>query len=172
MEQEKRYELLIKIITALVTLATVIIGVWQFNNGQRQVKEREIQQRKFEIDKMNNQASIETLTKFKEIQNKLYTEAASVISYLSIHADYTSPKYKENIDRFWQLYWVELSSVESTEVESAMIKFGGILEALETNKFSDIADQQPELKIAGYEVAQAIKKSARTWELPEGLKNK
>ena len=104
MDTEKRTELTIKIISSVITLATVVIGVWQFNAGQKEIKEREIQQRKFELEKMNNQAIIETLSKFKEQQNKLYIETTSVLSYLTVNNDFNSPKYKEKLERFWQLY--------------------------------------------------------------------
>jgi hypothetical protein len=169
MDSEKKIDASIRILSAVITLATVIVGVWQFNRGQREMKEREIEQRKFEIEKMNNQASIETLTKFKEMQNKLYTETTSVISYLTIQRDHQSSKYKEKIDRFWQLYWVELSFVETKEVEGAMVKFGRLLQELQENNFADMSAKQSQLRIAGYEVAQAIKSSAKSWSLPEQL---
>ena len=171
MDSEKRIDITIRILSAVITLATVVVGVWQFNKGQSEMKEREIEQRKFELEKMNNQASIETLTRFKEMQNKLYTETTSVISYLTIHKDYHSTKYKEKIDRFWQLYWVELSFVETKEVEGSMVKFGRILEELQENNFADMPVRQSELRIAGYEVAQSIKASAKSWSLPEMLQN-
>ena len=74
------------------------------------------------------------------------------------------------MERFWQLYWVELSAVETREVESAMVTFGRHLQELQENRFSNFKEKQQDLKISSYELAQAIKKSASTWTLPEGLK--
>jgi len=167
MEIDKKIDILVKIGTQLLTLATVTIGVWQFNKGQNELKVREIAQRKFELTMLNNRATIETLSKFKELQNKLYIETTSVISYLTVNENHDSPLYKEKLERFWQLYWVELSSVETPEVETAMVHFGDVLKKVQNDKF---VDNQGELKKASYEVAQAIKKSASTWVLPEELK--
>ena len=36
----EKAELTMKIATALLTLTTVIVGVWQFNKGQEQIKEK------------------------------------------------------------------------------------------------------------------------------------
>lgn len=169
MDADKRIELTIKILTSVITLATVIIGIWQFNKGQAELKDREITQRKFELTKMNNQATIETLTKFKEMQNKLYGEAIEVVGYLTVHTDYESPKYKETLDRFWQLYWVGLSTVETPEVEQKMKDFGDLLKETKAVNLLTTEQQQTRLTNAGYYVAQAIKKSSRTWLLPESL---
>ncbi|HVE58389.1 MAG TPA: hypothetical protein VNB22_16270 [Pyrinomonadaceae bacterium] len=163
-------ELIAGIVTPLLALATVLIGIWQFNKGQRELKDREINQRNFELEKMNNQANLETLSKFKELQSKLYNETTSIIGYLAVSDDFKSAEYKAKLERFWQLYWVELSTVETEDVEDAMVEFGDILEELQDTKFKDFEDKQDDLKNAAYDVAQAIKESVRTWELPEGLK--
>jgi hypothetical protein len=170
MDSEKKTELTIKVASSILTLATVLIGIWQFNAGQREIKEREIEQRNFELSKMNNQATIEVLLRFKEIQTKQYIEATSVISYLTVNEDFFSKEYKNKLNRFWQLYWVELSAIETGDVERAMIKFGTMLQALQENNFKDFKDKHIELKSASYEIAQAIKKSANSWELPQSMK--
>ena len=160
---------MIELVGYMLTLATVIVGVWQFNKGQRELKEREIEQRNFELTKMNNQATIETLSKFKELQTKQYIEATSIVSYLTVNENFESQQHKDKLEKFWQLYWVELSAVETREVESAMVKFGNILKEVQDGNFKNFKEKQKELKNSGYEVAQAIKKSANTWDLPEGL---
>ncbi len=169
MDAEKKTELSVKVFTAVLTLATVIIGVWQFNKGQKEIKEREIVQRNFELTKMSKQASLDALAKFKEIQNQKYVEAAGVVSYLAVSEDFESAEYKARLKRFWQLYWVELSSVETAEVESAMVHFGDVLKALEESHFKNFKESKPALNATSYAVAQAIKKSAKTWALPDGL---
>lgn len=170
MAPDKKIELIIQAATALLTLATVMVGIWQFNKGQIDIKTREIEQRNFELEKMTNQATIETLSKFKEIQNKYYIEATSIVSYLTVSENFESQEHKNKVERFWQLYWVELSAVETPEVESAMVTFGRHLQELQEKQFSNFKEKQQDLKISSYELAQAIKKSASTWTLPEGLK--
>lgn len=169
MEQDKKVELIIKIVSPLLTLVAVIVGIWQFNSGQRALKEREIEQRNFELSKMNNAATIEMGTKFKERQTGLYIETCSVISYLIVNKNFTTQQYQDKLERFWQLYWVELSAVETREVERAMVNFGNILTELQNNNFRNFQELRQDFIATGYKVAQAIKISARTWEPPQGL---
>lgn len=169
MDREKKIELLIKVSGSLLTLATVVIGVSQFNKGQKELKEREIAQRQSELTKMKTQAIIETLSKFKELQNKLYIEATSVISYLSVNKNFGSQEHKDKLEKFWRLYWGELSAVETDAVETAMKHFGDTLKIIEDSNFKNFKEKQQELKNACYQVAQAVKISARTWELPKIL---
>lgn len=170
MDMEKRFDLLIRIGSPIITLATVLIGIWQFNQGQKELKEREIEQRNFEMAKINNQATADVLLKFKELQTKQYIEATSVISYLTVNENFGSQEHKNKLERFWQLYWVELSAIESKEVEAEMVHFGNILKDIERNDFKNFKDLQQELKIASYKIAQAIKLSSNTWELPATFK--
>jgi hypothetical protein len=169
MDREKKIDLIIKVGGSILTLATVVIGVSQFNKGQKDLKEREIAQRRSELSKMKTEAVIETLSKFKELQNKLYIEATSVISYLAVNENFGSKEHKDKLEKFWRLYWGELSAVESDAVEAAMKHFGDTLKMIEDNNFTNFKEKQRELKNACYQVAQAIKVSTRTWELPEIL---
>lgn len=169
MEQDKKVELIIKIVSPLLTMVAVIVGIWQFNSGQQALKEREIAQRNFELSKMNNAATIEAVAKFKELQTRLYIETCSVISYLIVNKNFTMPQYREKLERFWQLYWVELSAVETQEVAEAMVDFGNVLTELQDNNFENFQEHQREFTTTGHKVAMAIQISARTWEPPQGL---
>lgn len=172
MQTEKRVELLVKVVGTLLTFFTVIIGIWQFNKGQRDLKDRDIEQRKAELTELSAKASIEMLSKFKELQMKIYLDAGDVLSYLIVNEDFRSAEYKAKVQRFWELYWVELAVVETPKIESTMMQFGNILKDMQDHDFSNFKERQHELELAGYAVAQAIKQSASVWELPDGLKNK
>ena len=63
-----------------------------------------------------------------------------------------------------------LTAIETGEVEQAMVAFGDIIQNLQDNDFTNFKEQQSELKSASYAVAQAIKKSANSWELPASMK--
>jgi hypothetical protein len=97
------------------------------------------------------------LSDFKRKQTQLYYETTSVISFLTVSNDYKSELYREKLSRFWQLYWVELSAVETKEVETAMVSFGNIITELEQANFKNLKEKQQELKLNGYKVAQVIK---------------
>jgi hypothetical protein len=56
-------EISIKIITSLMPLIAVIVGVWQFNKGQKENKQRQIARKNFKKEQLNRKASFETPAK-------------------------------------------------------------------------------------------------------------
>lgn len=70
----------------------------------------------------------ETKRPFLEQQFKLYGEAVAVASRLARAADQMQPAPKEDLHRFWELYWGPLAMVEDSRVEEAMVIFGRSLE--------------------------------------------
>lgn len=170
MEPTSKLEPILKILTPLLTLITVFVGVFQFNAGQRENKTRELNMRQIEIDKMNNQLNREILGKFKENQNKVYSEAMSTIGYLATHKDHTSEKYQETLNRFNQLYWVELSSVATESVNKALLIFQNILNNLQNNQYRFINEKIYDLQDAAEKIAEAMRESSMDYSLPGGLK--
>lgn len=161
---------IIKILTPILTIAGIIVGVWQFNKGQSILQKKELQQRQFELKKMLVGNQFEAIAKFKELQSVKYKEAAETISNIIYSDNYQSDEFKKYLKRFWQLYWVELSAVEDGKVESAMVKLGHFVEDLEKRHFENVTgEEKSELYSLGYSVAQAIKESSKTWQLPEGF---
>ncbi len=81
------------------------------------------------------------------IQKKeaLYNETVSVVSSIA-NGDFGQPQvYETRIKRFWELYWGELASVESREIEALMVQFG----QQQANKQADLSDlQQISIQIA------------------------
>lgn len=163
---------LLKVLGMITPLLTVIIGVWQFNKGQKLIKEKEIEQRKFEINKLNQQYTAENLKKFKENQSQLYNETARVISFLANSKNIEAPEYESKIQRFRELYWVELASVESREVAARMVKIGQYVEKLEEciETSQNAKEIQKKLNIEGLNLAGIIKKEFQNWEYPEFIK--
>ncbi len=163
MKQEWTLESIIKIITPFLTLLTVIVGIYQFNTGQKENKQRELMQTDKEI-----------LSKFKENQNKVYAQAMEVISYLVTSEDYKSKEYVDNIKKFNQLYWVQLPAVQTSEVESSLDTLRNSLENLRRLNYSakipafdSIRNLLPDQALS---VSIAIRKSAIDYSLPQGLK--
>ena len=157
----------IKIITPIVTVGGILVGIWQFIKSKRNLQNKELEQRKFEMEKMllNNESN--AIAKFKEFQLAKYTEASEIISRIIYTDNYETEDFKSDVKRFWQLYWVELSSVEDLQVESAMVFLGKHIKTLEEKEFSGVNEEEKKkLRNLGYDVAQAIKKSSRTWEMP------
>lgn len=170
MEASTRIELAAKIIAPLITIAGILVGVMQFNKGQENLQRKELEQRQFELRKMQIGNQFEAIARFKEIQATKYKEATETISNIIYSDDYQSAAFKKALKRFWQLYWVELSAVEDAQVEAAMVALGNFISGLEKRNFHNITEEEKaELFNLGYDVAQAIKRSSKNWELPEGL---
>jgi hypothetical protein len=170
MKYTTEIELAVKIMTPIVTIAGILFGVWQFTKGQENLQKKELEQRQFELKKMQMGKEFEAIAKFKEAQSIKYKEAAETVSNIIYSDDYNSPEFKKNLKRFWQLYWVELSAVEDQTVESAMKYLGDYIEGLEKRNFKNMTEEDKEMLFRhGYAVAQAIKISSKNWELPQGI---
>jgi hypothetical protein len=170
MEASSKMEFATKIIGPVITITGILIGVMQFNSGQKVLQQKELEQRQFELKKMQVGNQLEALTMFKEIQSAKYKEATETISNIIYSDNYQSAEFKKTLKRFWQLYWVELSAVEDQQVERAMKPLGDFIASLEKRNFKNISEEEKnELFTLGYTVAQAIKKSSKSWELPAGL---
>lgn len=98
---------------------------------------------------------IEARRPFIERQLKLYTEATQVAAVIATSADQT--RVEASRQRFWELYWGELSLVEDRGVETAMVRFGKCL-----NAKGDCA--QSELQQASLALAHACRDSlSESW---------
>ncbi len=83
-----------------------------------------------------------------------YVEAMETVGKI---ATSESPA-KEDLDRFWQLYWGRLGSVEDSQVDRAMVLFGNMIEP-------KLMPQRC-LRIASLLLAHCVKSSwARTWQV-------
>lgn len=170
MEAPARIELAAKIIGPLITIVGILVGVMQFNKGQENLQRKELEQRQFELKKMQLSSQFEAMAKFKELQTTKYKEATETISNIIYSDNYQSPAFRKSLKRFWQLYWVELSAVEADTVENTMKRLGDFIVELEKKNFENMTEEEKaDLYHLGYEVAQAIKVSSKNWELPEGF---
>jgi|tagenome__1003787_1003787.scaffolds.fasta_scaffold20773098_2 hypothetical protein len=91
---------------------------------------------------------------FLELRLKLYSEAAQVAGKL-VTESYGSSEWNKAIFRFWELYWSELSAVEDTNVESAMVGLGKVIGKIATSGAKQ--PHQDELETATYRLAHAVR---------------
>lgn len=159
MDTEKKVDYFFKLLPSVLTLLAVVVGLYQFNKGQRA-----------NIESRDYQFNMQILSKFKETQQKIYSETMSVVAFLSSDTAYTSQKYKDNLTRFKQLYWVELTPVQSKGVEIALIKFWTDFRNLEMNKFKvNASGKEIDLTEDASALSDSIKISIMDWTLPGGL---
>ena len=108
---------------------------------------------------------IEAQKPFLEKQLGLYFEAAKITGKLvTLTPDDT--EWAASRQRFWELYWSELSFVEDNEVESSMVNFGNQLTTYENSAKmpADKATLQSALHSATFQLAHALRSSLeREW---------
>jgi hypothetical protein len=101
---------------------------------------------------------VEVRQPFLNKQLELYFRAASVVGRFATLKPSTD-KWADNEDAFLQLYWSELSVVESREVESAMVE---VKKAIERYKAAPNDDQALKgLDGCIYELAHSIRRGIK-----------
>jgi hypothetical protein len=128
-------ETVLKFVGAMITLATVAIGVFQYLSSRQN----------------------EFRKTFWSEQLGMYRKASSAAAAIAIAADIDSVKAERKV--FWNLYWGELSIIEHPEVKDAMVGFGRQLTEVEEKRASTAS-----LKLLSFELARACRRSlAKTW---------
>lgn len=159
---------ILPLITASVAAGGFIIGILQFNEGQKQSAN---QISSAEIIAANNIRAAEEqsrndllaskrqeyLQKFWHERLKLYDEVTR--SAGQIASSRTLDDAKIPIGIFWKLYWGPLSILEDRSVLSAMVAYGDKLKKAEAGKIILM-----ELQADAYNLARACRKSLeKTW---------
>ncbi len=154
--------------SAIVPITIAIIGVignWYLV----------IQNKKKEIEQKEYQFLLENLKGFWEYQNKLYTETLKVVSVLVLNKDIKSEKFLSSYKRFWELYWGELPTCESNEIESALVGIKKLVyqkKNLKEEEGHKLEEMEELMNEALLNLAKAIKKSSLLLEYSEKLREK
>jgi hypothetical protein len=110
----------------LLTLVTVVVGVWQFTNQQQQSNRQPFLQKQLELCFATSDTAARLATETEQVE----WEKARL--------------------KFWQLYWGTLSIVEDINVEGAMVELGRLVPdhpVAQTN-LPMKSLEQPSLKLA------------------------
>jgi hypothetical protein len=122
--------------TLVLAIATALIGIWQYGSTKRS----------------------EFRKRFWEEQLQIYKRTCAAAA--TIATAEAIAKVEQERRAFWQLYWGELSILESKAVKTAMERFGNQLLIVEAGK----ADPRT-LEDLSYELARACRMSLKkTWE--------
>jgi len=71
---------------------------------------------------------LEASRPFVELRQRLYGEAIRIASVLATPDQHDVAEVEAARKRFWELYWGELTFIESPEVETAMCHLGDLIE--------------------------------------------
>jgi hypothetical protein len=122
---------------------------------QRIVQQKEAeQQRSYQIEREASTRRIEAQKPFLTKQLELYFETAKVVgSLITISRKSEGQEYERLKQRYYALYWSELSMVEHPNVERAMVEFRSAFERY------DKLDEKDRAEKAAYKLAHAIREA-------------
>jgi hypothetical protein len=134
--------------------------------GQRLENQKELQkQQSFQAERENRTRLIEARKGFADAQLKLYLETANVVGKL-VSSD---GDWEANFRRYEELYWTELSMVESRGVKEAMQRFAEKVREINPKRLSASPADFEELKQRSYMLALALKASLEeSWDVNLG----
>lgn len=113
-------EPVLKTVQVLSIVVAAVISVSSFN----ETRDKEAKAREKEAEARR----VEALKPMVELRQKLYIEAARAAAILADPGVYSKSEILGARKRFRQLYIVELSMVESREVETQMVDFAKIVD--------------------------------------------
>ncbi len=146
-------------------MTAIVGGLWiafTYLDHQREAQKEEIERAKHE----NATQLVQAQSPFLRKQLDLYFETAQVAGKLVVYTP-DDKEWAETEQRFWALYWSELSMVEDRRVEEAMVTLSKRLYDYTASRkmtkehnqsFDDTKGKQP-LSNASLELAHAIRKS-------------
>lgn len=156
----------------LPVVSAVAAGLWvaatylQDQREQAAAREALAVRQQSELEQQNRIRSFEAGQSFRDKQFDLYMETAAVVGRLVTVAP-ESAAWDDAAQRFWQLFWSELSVVEDDGVKSAMQDFAPPLRAVADATGAEKAAAQSRLQQPAYHLAQALRASIReSWTLP------
>jgi hypothetical protein len=101
---------------------------------------------------------VEARQPFLNKQLELYFRTAAVVGKFAVLKPNTE-EWARNEAEFWEIYWSELSVVESEEVEKGMVKVGHAIGQYNATPASE--EKKKALNVEIYELADAIKASVK-----------
>jgi hypothetical protein len=135
-------DILIKILTPIITIAGLLIGIWQFNVEQADKDKLEFKRRVWE-------KQLDAYTNIATITSKIVTENNKIA--------------KDSLSReFEQLYWGKLPLFDDNSIQLSLKQFHDLLND-EENNIKDMNDEYI-LKEAAYRLIKNCQASLRaTW---------
>jgi hypothetical protein len=162
----------VKAILDILPALTAVVGglwvAWTYLDQQKKAQE----QRNDQIEQENRARIFEAQKPFAERQLNTFLEAGKVAGYLAVY-DKSKPgwagtqEWKENITRFYQLFWTDLSIVEDDTTKHAMERFSKQLQIVVKNP--DNSEEAIKLNDYSYKLATHIRASIQnTWRIDLG----
>jgi hypothetical protein len=114
-ETYRKWDIAVKVAAPIVTVAGIVIGVWQFSRDQSAQLERQ-----YLLIAQNDRLEFKRKTWEKQLE--VYTKIGEVVGRIA-GADLSKDKLLREIEQFDTLYSGNMIFVEDAAVEQAMIAF-------------------------------------------------
>jgi len=144
--RKRDWDVSLGIVAPILTVAGILIGVWQFNRGEhnRTILEQGLVQQKDDLD-FARKLWVERMNQYRAIAEL----AGKIVAYSG------DEKQKDLIRDFVGAYWGAMILVEDKDVETAMIGF-----YTELNDFTEGWSNADRLKVRADLLITACRKSA------------
>ncbi len=139
-------------ISKTVQVVSVVVGVVISILSYSDAREKEAEARIKEAQTRR----IEALAPFYALRQERYVEVSKIAAILADSESYTEGQVVDAMKRFRALYIVELSMVESGEVESKMMEFATVV----SPRLLQFSDSQT----AAYNLSHALQKSFASYD--------
>lgn len=114
-EKHNLWDVIMRLITALISLLVVLVGIWQFSEQQRQTTQ-------LEYSLIAKKDSIDFKKKIWEMQVEVYTKICSNAAEIIVSVD-DKEKFNRLLMDYDILYYGETIFVEDSLVDKSMINF-------------------------------------------------
>jgi len=148
--QHRKLDIQIKIWGAIITVATIIIGIIQFSAQQRNLQESE-------LEAFERQSTLEFERRLWEKQLLIYSEIADVAGKLATSAS-DEEQFELAVNKFYEKYWGGMVLVEDSTVSQSMMKFDR-----EIQDYLKGRSSENDLKVRAYHLAKTCKESAEKY---------
>lgn len=147
----RRWDVGLKIVAPILTVAALLVGVWQFTSGQAAQLERQ-----YQLIAENDR--LEFKQRVWEKQLDTYMKISGVVGRIA-SGNQSKGELMKDIDQFNSLYWGDMIYVEDEAVEKAMIDFH-----VEIEDFLKGISEKDRLKIRADSLVKACRESSkRNW---------
>ncbi len=149
-ETYRRWDITAKFIAPVITVAGILVGIWQFSAGQAAQSQRQREQTA-ENDKLDFKRRIweKQLSVYSRINNVVGRIAAS--RYKN-----DKEKFAKDVDEFNSIYWGDFIYVKDAAVERTIIDFHK-----EIDDFLQGASDEDRLKQRAYDLINACRESSK-----------
>jgi hypothetical protein len=147
-ESYRKWDLAVKVVAPILTVAGIIIGVWQFSRDQSAQLERQ-----YALIAQNDRLEFKRKTWEKQLE--VYSKIGDVVGRIA-GADLSKDKLLREVEQFDSLYWGNMIHVEDSAVEQAMIGFH-----VEIADFLRGISTKDKLKVRGDFLIKACQESSK-----------